>query len=50
MRELRDEGMSYNRIAGVLADEGHATKRGGKWAAMTVRETLRAQPDIASAV
>lgn len=45
IRELRDSGMSYNRIAGVLTAEGRATKRGGKWAAATVHSVLRAQPD-----
>lgn len=45
MRELRASGLSYAKVAAALTDEGRATKRGGKWAAMTVRETLRAQPE-----
>lgn len=44
MRELRDAGQSYAKIAVTLTTEGHRTKRGGRWAGMTVRETLRAQP------
>lgn len=47
MRELRAAGLSYAKVAETLSAEGHQTKRGGKWAAMTVRETLRAQPDAA---
>lgn len=48
IRELRAEGVSYNRIAAKLADEGRPTKRGGAWAAATVHSVLRAQPDAAA--
>lgn len=46
IRELRDAGLSYGKVADSLTAENRKTKRGGKWAAMTVRETLRAQPEI----
>jgi DNA invertase Pin-like site-specific DNA recombinase len=45
IRELRDEGMSYARVAVTLTAEGRPTKRGGKWAAATVHSVLNAQPD-----
>jgi DNA invertase Pin-like site-specific DNA recombinase len=44
MHDLRGEGASYATVARALSAEGHATKRGGAWAAMTVRSALRAQP------
>lgn len=38
--ELRAEGSSLRQIARILAEEGHATKRGGRWEAMTVGRVL----------
>lgn len=38
--ELRAGGSSLRQIARVLASEGHATKRGGKWEATTVGRIL----------
>ena len=40
LRALRAEGLSLRQIAEVLRKEGHATKRGGKWTAQTVRNAL----------
>ncbi len=40
-RELRASGMGYASIAKSLTDEGRPTKRGGAWAAMSVRSVLR---------
>jgi site-specific DNA recombinase len=39
--ELRASGLSLRAVAERLAEEGHQTKRGGKWAAATVRLVLR---------
>lgn len=36
IRELRKNGMSFNKIARELEQRGIATKKGGKWAAQTV--------------
>jgi len=38
--ELREAGLSLRAIAAALTDEGHATKRGGRWQANTVRKVL----------
>jgi DNA invertase Pin-like site-specific DNA recombinase len=38
---LRRDGLSLREIAATLTDEGYATKRGGEWAAATVRLVLR---------
>ena len=38
--ELRAENMPLRQIAETLAAEGRCTKRGGKWAAETVRKVL----------
>lgn len=38
--DLRAEGLSLRQIAGRLASEGRATKRGGRWYASTVRALL----------
>lgn len=38
--ELRAGGSSLRAIARVLRDEGHATKRGGRWEATTVSRVL----------
>ena len=35
-RELRREGLTLRAIASTLADEGRATKRGGRWRASTL--------------
>jgi site-specific DNA recombinase len=39
--ELRASGLSLREVARHLAEEGHQTKRGGAWAAATVRLVLR---------
>lgn len=41
IRALRQEGRGYARIAAELNAEGRPTKRGGAWAAMSVRSVLR---------
>jgi site-specific DNA recombinase len=47
--ELCSEGLSYRKVAKALNDEGHPTKRGGPWQAMTVRNVnLRSQKDAAA--
>lgn len=38
--QLSDEGCSLRMIADQLVDEGHPTKRGGRWQANTVRKVL----------
>jgi DNA invertase Pin-like site-specific DNA recombinase len=44
MQRLRDAGLSYRAVAGVLNDEHVPTKNGGTWKANTVRRILvRAQ-------
>ena len=48
-RELREAGWGYDRIAKAFAAEGRPTKRGGKWAAMTVRSVLRSSESVAAA-
>jgi DNA invertase Pin-like site-specific DNA recombinase len=40
-RELRLEGLSMRKIAAKLTDEGHKTKRGGKWQAETISKILK---------
>ncbi len=40
IRELREAGKSLRDIAVTLTVEGRATKRGGRWAAKTVRAVL----------
>jgi site-specific DNA recombinase len=46
IRELRDAGVSYHKIAALLDAENRPTKRGGPWQAASVRSVLRtgAQP------
>jgi DNA invertase Pin-like site-specific DNA recombinase len=46
IRDLRASGFSYRAIAHDLAATGVSTKRGGVWAAATVRHLLLAQPDF----
>jgi site-specific DNA recombinase len=47
--ELCSEGLSYRKVAAILTEEGHPTKRGGSWAAMSVRNVyLRTQEDAAA--
>lgn len=41
VRELRTEGQSLRSIADTLTAEGFRTKRGGTWAAETVRKALK---------
>jgi site-specific DNA recombinase len=40
MKAMRDDGVSFGRIADQLNAEGAPTKRGGKWASMTVKKIL----------
>lgn len=40
IRELRGQGHSLRAIAFSLGVEGHATKRGGRWAATTIKKVL----------
>jgi hypothetical protein len=40
MKAMRDDGASFGRIADQLNAEGAPTKRGGKWASMTVKKIL----------
>ena len=44
MRSLRSQGTSYARIAAHLTNAGRRTKKGGRWAATTLRSALNAQP------
>ncbi len=48
IRTARDAGTSYNKIAAQLHAEAVPTKRGGRWAAATVRSVLRSQPGTPS--
>jgi DNA invertase Pin-like site-specific DNA recombinase len=41
---LKRRGLSLRTIAEVLTDEGHPTKRGGRWGAETVRKILGRAP------
>jgi len=43
IRSLAAEGKTLRAIASVLDQEGRPTKRGGKWAAETVRKVLARQ-------
>lgn len=47
MRELRDKGLGYLKVANVLNAEGRATKRGGPWQAMSVRSALLSSEKMA---
>jgi len=40
-RELRQQGLSMRKIAAKLTDEGHKTKRGGRWQAETIAKILK---------
>lgn len=40
IRDMRDDQMSYHRIAAALNDTRRPTKRGGTWQAMSVRSVL----------
>jgi DNA invertase Pin-like site-specific DNA recombinase len=46
IRELREAGVSYDKIAKHLISEQVATKRGGTWAAATVRSVLRSADKV----
>lgn len=48
IRWLREGGWSYNRIAVHLNSEGHRTKRGGPWYAMSVRSVERTAARMAA--
>lgn len=41
IKGLRKKRLSLRKIAEVLNEEGHATKRGGRWQAETVRQVLK---------
>ncbi len=49
-RELRASGMGYALIAKIMTEEGRRTKRGGAWAAMSVRSVLRTSDRLQPAV
>jgi hypothetical protein len=40
MKAMRENGMSFARIANHLNADGTPTKRGGTWASMTVKKIL----------
>ena len=40
MKAMRDDGASFGLIADQLNAEGAPTKRGGRWAGMTVKKIL----------
>ena len=42
-RELRAQGKSLRTIAAMLEQEGHRTKRGGRWEAMTVKKLVESR-------
>lgn len=44
LRDLRASGLSLRAVAKTLAEEGHATKRGGDWRPATVRKVLMRSP------
>lgn len=44
IRDLHEEGLSLRAIADTLIAEGHRTKRGGRWAAQTVKNALALAP------
>ena len=41
MRQLRAEGLSYQRVADALNEDGHKTRNGSPWCARTTRHHLR---------
>lgn len=41
LREMRDGGMTLQRIADVMATKGYSTPRGGQWSATAVLNILR---------
>lgn len=47
IRELRAGDAGYDRVARQLNAEGRPTKRGGQWAAMSVRSVLRTAEKLA---
>lgn len=49
IRELRAAGLSYQRIAAILDEEGRRTKRGGPWQPMSVRSVIRSAAQVAVA-
>lgn len=42
-RELRQTGLSLREIASSLTQEGHKTKRGGRWQAETIAKILKSR-------
>jgi len=41
VKELRDSGLSYQRVADALNEQGIRSKRGGKWHAYSVQSLLK---------
>jgi DNA invertase Pin-like site-specific DNA recombinase len=41
IQQLREDQLTYQQIADTLTDEGHQTKRGGKWYPATVRNYVK---------
>jgi DNA invertase Pin-like site-specific DNA recombinase len=39
--QLRTESLTYQQIADTLTEEGHQTKRGGRWYPATVRNYVK---------
>jgi len=48
MRDLRERGLSFNRIAAALNSDGHATRCGGEWYAASVHSVLTSRMAAAS--
>jgi DNA invertase Pin-like site-specific DNA recombinase len=46
MRQLQAEGSTTREIAGMLASEGHPTKRGGQWTSPVVSRILSRHPSL----
>ena len=49
VRELRDSGMGYLKIAETLNVEGRPTKRGAPWQSMSVRSVPRSAEELVTA-
>ena len=41
IKGLRKKKLSFRKIAEILNEEGHVTKRGGRWQGETVRQVLK---------
>jgi site-specific DNA recombinase len=49
IRDLREEGMSFDKIAKRLNAKRRPSKRGGPWAAMSVRSVMRTSAGLSAA-